>query len=69
MVELTKWYERVEVIKKKRQTAIESVEEGIILNREMLRSGKFTSDEEEIGACHDLAHLLQARKLFREMEE
>jgi hypothetical protein len=69
MGELTEWYERVKALKKKRQTAREAAEEGVILNREMLRSGRFASDEEEIEACRDLAHFLQARKLFKEMEE
>jgi hypothetical protein len=66
MGELTEWYERVKALKK---TAREAAEEGVILNREMLRSGRFASDEEEIEACRDLAHFLQARKLFKEMEE
>lgn len=68
MSEMNEWYEKVQKLKTKRELAKLAVEEGITLNRQMLRSGSFASDEDEIKACRDLAHFLQARKLFQEME-
>jgi hypothetical protein len=72
MEELAEWFVITEALKKKQRVVRATIEEGIRLSREMLQTlqtGKYPSDDEEIKACLDLAHFLQARKLFREMDE